>query len=237
MTDYDITTDAEGHIKNGLRADVMRSCMENKNLLEQAGSIYVGTGEKIVIGEGTDKQITIAKTAALNPGKPGEILMVKDGELKYSMLSEANFSYDNQGVVEGEVGSPSHPLHYSDYFLKNNLYFSITQSFTGVGPIEITNDLYGRRLGYLSITLGNSANRCLDFGFFSLYSLPCKLYPINASELFLDQIERSPQTIPYIYLNVSKVSNADNMVLRIEIQSNISYVFAGNNTLQFKRFR
>lgn len=231
MTDYDITTDAEGHIKNGLRADVMRSCMENKNLLEQAGSIYVGTGEKIVIGEGTDKQITIAKTAALNPGKPGEILMVKDGELKYSMLSEANFSYDNQGVVEGEVGSPSHPLHYSDYFLKNNLYFSITQSFTGVGPIEITNDLYGRRLGYLSITLG-STGRCLDFGFFSLYTLPCKLYPINAFEFFL-----SESMIPYIYLDVSKVSNADSMVLRIEIQSNISYVFSGNNTLQFKRFR
>jgi len=236
MTDYDITTDAEGHIKNGLRADVMRSCMENKNLLEQAGSIYVGTGEKIVIGEGTDKQITIAKTAALNPGKPGEVLMVKDGELKYSKLSEANFSYNNQGVVEGELGSPSHPLNYSEYFLKNNLYFSITQSFTGVGPIEITNDLYDRRLVYLSITLG-SIGRCLDFGFFSLYPLPCKLYPINASELFLDRIAQRPNIIPYIYLNVSKVSDADKIVLRIEIQSNISYIFSGNNTLQFKRFR
>lgn len=42
-------TTNNGFIENGLRADIMRHSMENKNLLNTKGSIYVGTGEQTTI--------------------------------------------------------------------------------------------------------------------------------------------------------------------------------------------
>ena len=85
MSNYNLT-DENGHIINGLRADVMRCCMENKNLLEEAGSIYVGTGEKFSIG---GEQI--CKTTSLSTGESGEVLMSKGGDLSYSKITENNF--------------------------------------------------------------------------------------------------------------------------------------------------
>ena len=36
-------------IENGLRADIMRKRMEDKNALQNKGSLYVGTGNKETI--------------------------------------------------------------------------------------------------------------------------------------------------------------------------------------------
>ena len=150
MSDYDITTDDYGRIKNGLRADVMRCCMENKNLLEENGSIYVGTGEKIIIGEGTSNRITIAKTKALNPGEYGELLMVKDGDLNYSKLSEENFSYDVDGVAEiKDGGGYTIPVAEACYSLKKDLYTVISQTFRGSSTrVDIPVDT---QLGYIRL--------------------------------------------------------------------------------------
>ncbi len=74
-------TDSNNCISNGLRADIMRSSMENKNLLSDKGSIYVGTGEKITVG-GAE----IGKTTVLPLGEAGEILLSKGGSLVYSPL-------------------------------------------------------------------------------------------------------------------------------------------------------
>lgn len=80
------TIDSNNCIPTGLRADIMRSSMENKNLLSKKGSIYVGTGETVTVGG--EK---IYKTKALELGSSGQVLIVKDGELKYSTLTNENF--------------------------------------------------------------------------------------------------------------------------------------------------
>lgn len=68
----DINTTEGGRIKNGLPGKAMRYAMETKGLLENRGSIYVGTGiddETAINGaEGSGSNIYhTPRTAALNP--------------------------------------------------------------------------------------------------------------------------------------------------------------------------
>ena len=56
-------------ISAGLRADVMRSMMEDKNTLSQKGSLYVGSGTTTTVGG-----VTIYNTQALNPGSADTVL-------------------------------------------------------------------------------------------------------------------------------------------------------------------
>ncbi len=74
-------TDSNNCISNNLRADIMRSSMENKNLLSDKGSIYVGTGEQNTVG-GT----SVAKTKSLPLGESGKVLISKGGDLSYGAL-------------------------------------------------------------------------------------------------------------------------------------------------------
>lgn len=78
------TIDSNNCIPRGLRVDIMRCSMENKNLLSKKGSIYVGTGESITVGG--EK---IYKTKALEPGLDGEVLQVKNGDLGYDKIQNA----------------------------------------------------------------------------------------------------------------------------------------------------
>ena len=73
-------------IPKGLRVDIMRYSMENKNLLSKKGSIYVGTGETTTVGG--EK---IYKTRALELGSDGEVLQVKSGDLAYDKIRDVNF--------------------------------------------------------------------------------------------------------------------------------------------------
>ena len=58
-------------IENGLRADVMRKRMEDKNTLKNKGSLYVGTGEYTTINE----SYMIYKTEELKKGVSGTLLI------------------------------------------------------------------------------------------------------------------------------------------------------------------
>lgn len=92
-------TDDNGAIQTGLRADVMRKSMENKNLLSSKGSIYVGTGDTndVVVSGST---VSIPKTAALTVGNQNEVLSVgTNNTLQYSkirpnMMQSSAFTYD-----------------------------------------------------------------------------------------------------------------------------------------------
>lgn len=53
---------------NGLRSDVVKGLIENKSLLAQSGSIYVGTGKTQLIN---NKNVPI--TEALVPGNSGTV--------------------------------------------------------------------------------------------------------------------------------------------------------------------
>jgi hypothetical protein len=79
-------TDDNNCIQPGLRVDIMRCSMENKNLLTKKGSIYVGTGESFTVGEQT-----IYKTKALELGGSGEVLQVINGNLGYDKIQNSNF--------------------------------------------------------------------------------------------------------------------------------------------------
>lgn len=222
MSDYDITTDENGCIKNGLRADIMRCCMENKNLLAENGSIYVGTGEKIIIGEGTSNRITIAKTAALSPGEYGEVLMVKEGELCYSKLSEMNFHYDANGVVDGSgehyLGSDGSRPAECSYSLKKNLYTEIFQQFADK---KCTISLpVGTKLIHISMTGRSLVGGIIEFGFSSVDLENFEsftMYPTN----YYDYLKTNNSPYPsansnYIYLQASAGENNGTIVFTVK---------------------
>lgn len=67
---------ANGVLKNGLLAKVMRNSIETKALLANKGSIYVGTGQKntvtVVPSEGITDTYNVPETQALEPLKSSE---------------------------------------------------------------------------------------------------------------------------------------------------------------------
>lgn len=92
--------DGNGIIPNNQRADVMRCSIENKNLLNSKGSIYVGTGESHTIynggGEGVDINIPI--TTALPVGPDGSLLICDNSSnagLSYINKSDLSVGYSN----------------------------------------------------------------------------------------------------------------------------------------------
>ena len=73
-----ITSESEnenGCIAAGLALRGMRLAMENKDLLKEAGSMYIGTGRlnkvKIVMENGTETQFEVPETIAVKP--PSEL--------------------------------------------------------------------------------------------------------------------------------------------------------------------
>ena len=101
MSNYNLS-DENGNIVNGLRADIMRCCMENKNLLQNRGDMYVGTGTTIELLGG----VQIPKTTTLPLGDAGEVLMSKDGDLCYSKIITENFntSFNGKNRVCSDFG-------------------------------------------------------------------------------------------------------------------------------------
>lgn len=70
------------NIENNQYARVMRLQMENKDLLRQAGALYIGTGytETVTVFNGTESyEVEIPITAALNPPAniPGATYVLK----------------------------------------------------------------------------------------------------------------------------------------------------------------
>ena len=104
------TIDSNNCIPTGLRADIMRSSMENKNLLSKKGSIYVGTGETVTVGG--EK---IYKTKALELGSSGQVLIVKDGELKYSTLTNESFDSSTDYSARLKKTFNNFPLQPSNF--------------------------------------------------------------------------------------------------------------------------
>lgn len=96
--------DSQGKIIPNLRGDIMRSSMENKNILSHKGSLYVGTGttisKTVATTDGRFEVIKIPKTTNLDPGSVHQVLCNLDakGNLGYrfigpSMIQEDTF-YD-----------------------------------------------------------------------------------------------------------------------------------------------
>lgn len=89
-------------IPNGLPAALMRESMENKNLLQQQGAIYAGTGDSnsIVVQGDAGSPYTVAKTAAVPP-PTGE---VKTGADTYVLTYIGNTAVPDGGSNVSETG-------------------------------------------------------------------------------------------------------------------------------------
>lgn len=89
---YIIDNEGIGIIPNNTEAINFRQSVENKNLLAKKGSIYIGTGQYINLGEGKKA----AKTAALAAGETNTVLQVGEGAtLKYGKLTTDNIDQNN----------------------------------------------------------------------------------------------------------------------------------------------
>ena len=94
----------------GLRADIMRCSMENKNLLSVKGSIYVGTGENNDLGGG----VSVPKTEALTPGNQGYPLVSKGNDgVAYEKLESANINWSTP-LDSNNINWSEHKLNSSD---------------------------------------------------------------------------------------------------------------------------
>ena len=81
-----------GIIPNNTAAKIFRQSVENKNLLAEKGSIYVGTGEHIDVNDNGSP----FTTAALPAGETNTVLQVGEGStLKYGKLSTDNIDQNN----------------------------------------------------------------------------------------------------------------------------------------------
>ena len=81
-----------GIIPNNTAAKIFRQSVENKNLLAEKGSIYVGTGEHIDVND-NESPFT---TAALPAGDLNTVLQVGEGKtLKYGKLTTDNIDQNN----------------------------------------------------------------------------------------------------------------------------------------------
>ena len=79
-----------GFIANGLRADIMRHSMENKNLLNTKGSIYVGTGRQTTITT-SQGDYNIPITTSLPCGANNTVLTADSSDptgLKYKKITK-----------------------------------------------------------------------------------------------------------------------------------------------------
>ena len=109
MAEFDLKT-AENQIPNGLPGVVMRKSMENKNILAEKGSLYVGTGVAETV-EILGNSYKIAQTGKLTPGPDSDnkVLVADSKEpmgLAYKNVKDiigGVVRYDKpQGLKEGE---------------------------------------------------------------------------------------------------------------------------------------
>ena len=119
-------------IPSGLRADIMRHSMENKNLLSAKGSIYVGTGETVTVGG--EK---IYKTRVLQLGSEGELLTNINGTLQYSKLINEHFDST---------------LNYSNLSSTFNSFNVLNSQFSGeYSSLRINKDNFSADQSYLNL--------------------------------------------------------------------------------------
>lgn len=97
-----------GQIPNGLPGEVMRKSMENKNILAEKGSLYVGTGVAETV-EILGNSYKIAQTGKLTPGSDNAVLVADSNNpmgLSYKNVKDiigGVVRYDKpQGLKEGE---------------------------------------------------------------------------------------------------------------------------------------
>ena len=122
-----ILKDENGFIPAGLSSELMRFSAENKNLLTQYGSLYVGTGrtQRVNYGDGVGVyELSGAATEATWIIR--EFVFTEIGTYYIR-----NFNYSSSDVVRCYVASFSDPNYTGEFWLEDsNLVFNITTENT-----------------------------------------------------------------------------------------------------------
>lgn len=120
-------TTNNGNIETNLRADIMRSSMENKNILTTAFSMYIGTGEKDSNNVAITKELKIYND---------NLVFVSGSELKTGTLLNENFlqtlytslktTWESYKILDCNFGETTYP----NLKLKNNNFS--TSIYSGI---------------------------------------------------------------------------------------------------------
>ena len=135
-------------IPHGLRADLMRKHMENKNTLTKKGSLYIGTGEKYSSGSPDYfSDVSCYKTAELTPSATAGEALVADPKgakgIKWGQVKKAGIE---AGAVVGSAGSGASPTGT----VTSKIYYN------SIGNDDIANrSITTGKLVYDSIKIGN----------------------------------------------------------------------------------
>lgn len=132
-----------GAIQNNLPGQAMRVAIENKDLLKENGSVYVGTGETnhIEISEGVEYDVPVTKAAVPSSGETGQQYLVhEDGETKFvtqidgSQVTEVpnatnatNYTKEGGGTESIEQGIENAETKVTE--LENNLKTNVDNGY------------------------------------------------------------------------------------------------------------
>lgn len=138
-------------IPNGLPGEAMRKSMENKNILAEKGSLYVGTGAVETV-EILGNNYSIAQTGTITPGVDG------DGKvLVADSASECGLSYKNISDVGGVLYNQSQNLNVTQKTQARTNIGAAEKFTAGKGlAFDTNNSLYLKAATGLAFTSNNS---------------------------------------------------------------------------------
>ena len=120
-------------IPNGLPGEAMRKSMENKNILKEKGSLYVGTGAVETV-EILGNNYSIAQTGTITPDpKKNGTVLVADSD------SECGLSYKNISDVGGVLYNQSQSLNVSQK-IQARTNIGAAEKFTAGTGLAFTNN-------------------------------------------------------------------------------------------------
>ena len=157
--------DNNGYIKNGMRADVFRMSVENKNILSHPYSMYVGTGESVPVSVSGESYL-LPKTGELTPGESGRVLLCKSSAtygLSFEKISPdslaTNIVYNTKAAKASEAdysasASTANVATYNsskEWVIEDKLASLEKQDGTPTEnyPLE---DYYGQPVGTVRVT-------------------------------------------------------------------------------------
>lgn len=172
--------DNNGYIKNGMRADVFRMSVENKNILSHPYSMYVGTGESVPVSVSGESYL-LPKTGELTPGESGHVLLCKSSAaygLSFEKISPdslaTNIIYNTKAAKASTadycaLAPKANVATYNaskEWVIEDKLASLEKQDGTPSDPCILIND-YDLSIGFVRITqLFKESGFCVfDFAF------------------------------------------------------------------------
>lgn len=191
-------TTTNGNIETNLRADIMRSSIENKNLLTSGHSIYVGAGEVNSNGTAITSEFKIENNNSLvfvsGTEMKSSTLLPNKSFLKTSVYDSLKLTWKSYAVQDSNFSSGE---TYSNLKLKNDNFSSDDKysqiSFQGS---DVGVSVLIKNVGILSLREQNR-EQTLYFYPYPNNNFYCEkiTIQINRTKIYLNFYTVNPQTI------------------------------------------